>query len=262
MAKQGAAQKALEQHDLEVMSRKVKTECIEGDIPYNREVYTNHMKFLLKQTAESLLIVGKMLLVMKEKEPHGTFMQIVEDEVGLSHTSALRFMNAALKAEKYPTIEFAKFTKLANLYTLLEAPEEDLKELEEKGVLAGNSIDELQRMSVKEMRELIRKLRTEVDKVVKEEVKGLQAEKRALIKENERLKAFDPTDKDEEWSIEQMEAVEKAAHDFDMVLRKFAMDERVKDNPEVQAKVEAVQTRIEKRFELFRENWDAVMNAD
>ncbi len=271
MAKATAARKkaedkehqALALSDAERVSRDVKISVIEGDFPYNKTSYINQCKFLLKQTGEGLILIGQMLIIIKEKEaPHGSFMSIVEDEIGIPYHTAHRYMNIALKATKYPSIQFGKFDKLSNLYALLEAPEEDLKELESKGVLAGNSIEDLQRMSVKEMRELIRKLRDEVNKVVKEEVKGLKTENAALVKELNRLKAFDPENKSGDWCLDQINVVDDILGEADRALRKFMFDPRIRETPEVMAKVQGVIERMRTRVEMLSENFDAFLGEE
>lgn len=256
--------KALALRDAEEASRQIATEVLEGDLPYERNLYVNEVRFYLQRSAESIVEAGKRLLVLKEREGYGSFMAIISEDIGISHTTALRFMNAALKVEKYPQIKISKFTKLANLYTLLEAPDEDLKALEEKGVLAGRDMDELAAMSVKDMREMIKKLKTGVDAIIKEEVKGLETEKKALLKEVNRLKAFDPENNEADmvWCIEQMKSIEEMAKEFDTLLRKVSFDGRILNMPDIQARVEAVHRRMEKRFELFVKNWDAFVNGD
>ncbi|TAN62558.1 hypothetical protein EPN18_04490 [bacterium] len=254
---------ALHKSDVEFFTRKSKTMQIEGDLPYDRVLYMNEVRFYLQRTAEGIIEAGKRLLVIKEKEGKGEFMALVEDEIGIPYRTATRFMHTALKAEKYPAIttQLAKLASCCNVYALLEAPEEDLQELETKGVLAGNTVDDLQRMSVKEMRNLINKLKTESDKIVKAEVKALETEKRALVKELDRLKAFDPENTDISWSIAQMEAISKLHNEFDTALRLFAFDKRILAHPELQAKVEGIHREVEVRFKDFVENWDAFVDG-
>lgn len=247
---------ALEAHDIEMMSRKVRTGLIEGDQPYNRELYINEIRFLVSRTVADIMEARKRLLVIKEKEGYGDFTRICEEEVGIPHSTAYRFMNAALKSGKFPQINFKDFSHVGKVYALLEAPDEDLAELEEKGVLAGYGTDELRAMSVKEMRDLIRKLKSSTDKIVKEEVKALEAEKKALIKENERLAAFDPEGKDIGWSEEQMKAVKKALGVFNNTARRFVFDDRILDHPELQVKVEGILAEAEASLNLLKENWE------
>lgn len=163
--------------------RNALTVKLEGDLPYDRNIYVNEVRFLMKQTAEAIIEIGKRLLVIKEKEGFGNFMKVVEEEIGIPHRTATRFMNTAIKAEKFPVIQaLATVSKVNKVYTLLEAPEEDLKELEKKGVLAGKDMDELQRMSVKDMRELVKELRSGLNKATQKEMDELQ-KKNATMKQ-------------------------------------------------------------------------------
>ncbi len=247
---------ALEAHDIELMQRENRTEQLEGDSPYNKDVYIYECRFLMQKTAQAMIEMGKRLLVIKEKEGRGNFMKICEEEIGIPYRTASRFMNTALKAGKFPKIQTGQFGQFGSVYALLEAPEEELKELEEKGILAGYGVDELQAMSVKEMRDLIKKLKTETDKVVKEEVKGLVAEKKALIKENERLAAFDPEGRDVGWSEEQMKTIKLSLGGFNDTARRFIFDDRILEHPELQVKVEGLLAEAEASLNLLKENWE------
>lgn len=254
--------KALEAHDIEVMSRKVKTELIEGDSPYNKDLYVYECRFLMQKTAEAMIEMGKRLLVIKEKEGHGNFTKICEEEIGLPVRTASRFMNAAIRTGKYPKIDFGQFGRSGNVYALLEAPEEDLKELEEKGVLAGRDMDALNGMSVKEMRAEIKRLRGDVDKVVREEVKGLAAERKALLNEVQRLSVNDPDGKDIDWSEAQMKAVNEALRGFNDTSRRFVFDDRILEHPELQVKVEGLLAEAEASLRLLKENWENFVCED
>lgn len=252
---------AIEKNDIDYLARKSKTMQIEGEQPYNKDIYIHEVNFFLKSSAKNIIEAGKRLLVIKEKEGYGNFDKVLEEEIGIARRTAYRFMNIAIKSEKYPTIELCQLGTTSNVYALMEAPDEDLKELEEKGVMAGNTMDDLQRMSVKEMRELIKKLKTDTDKIIKEEVKNIEVEKKALIKELNRLKVFDPEAKTAPtWVVDQMEEVERQINEVDDTLRKFVFDPKVLEHPDIQAKVEAIQRRLEKRLELFVGNWDAFVN--
>ena len=117
-------------------------------------------------------------------------------------------------------------------------------------------------MGVKEMRDTIKKLKEGVDKVVKEEVKGLEVEKKALIRENERLSAFDPEGRDIGWSEEQMSAIKTALDVFNDTARRFVFDDRIKKHPELQVKVEGRLAEAEASLNLLKENWENFVSED
>jgi len=235
--------------------RLAKTAQIEGDQPYERTLYVNECRVYAARTAEAIIELGKRLAVIREKEPRGTFVSICEDEIGIPHSTAYRAINAALKAEQYPQIDFSHVGKMGKVYALLEAPDEDLKKLEEQGVMAGYTVEELDRMSVKDMRDLIRQLKKETDKIVKAEVKNIEAEKKALIKENDELRGRLPDSPDAEWAEELMGAVDEAYGEFENTLRSIAFDERILEAPDVQAIVEGAIAKVSKRVKALDSQW-------
>ncbi|MEW5745243.1 MAG: hypothetical protein AB1805_07405 [Nitrospirota bacterium] len=159
---------------------------IEGDLPYDRTLYINEACRYLRRSIEDILTVGKILLVIQAREK-GHFREIVESNIGIPHTTAYRFMNAALKADKFPAINMSQLGHVSKVYTLLEAPEEELQKLEQLGLFAGKDMDELDKMSVKELRDLVRELKTDTDKIVKKETGKLKSHNDILRKE---LKEF------------------------------------------------------------------------
>ncbi|MGL9774168.1 MAG: DUF3102 domain-containing protein, partial [Sodalis sp. (in: enterobacteria)] len=57
-------------------------------LPYERERIVHEARFYMAQSAEAMLEVGKRLIILKENEPHGDFMKIVEGNLGLSYRTA------------------------------------------------------------------------------------------------------------------------------------------------------------------------------
>ncbi|BAN99791.1 hypothetical protein E05_50250 [Plautia stali symbiont] len=132
-----------------------------GDgLPYERERIVHEARFYMAQSAEAMLEAGKRLIVIKENEPHGEFINIVTEQLGLTHTTAKRLMKASLKylspslQAKSPTlVSLGK----AKLYELMLEDDEELAELAEGGTIAGLTLDEVDRMSVRELRATLRK---------------------------------------------------------------------------------------------------------
>ncbi|MDA8106181.1 MAG: hypothetical protein M0Z71_12490 [Nitrospiraceae bacterium] len=256
------AHRALALKDAEDLQRQVRTNYIAADLPYDRDVYIREVRFFLGNAADAMIEAGKRLLVIQEKEGRGNFIQIVEEQLDMSKTTVYRLMTAALRAAKFPRIEFSHRWEKSKVYTLLEAPEEDLKELEDKGVLAGNTMDELSVMSRRDLTALVRDLKAAREVIAKGIEKEMRAEMKALQKEVKRLSAFDPEahSEDLEYLVEQVKTIDSALDEVDTMMRKFIVDERVLDHPEIQHKVEALQTRMRGRVEHFISNWDATVN--
>ncbi len=246
----------------ERLAREVKTAVVVGDLPYEKAVYVREVMFYLDNAADAMIEAGKRLLVIQEKEGRGEFVKLVEEEIGISRTMAYRMMNSALKREKFPKIDFSHRWEKSKVYTLLEAPEEDLKELESKGVLAGNTMDELAAMTRRELTALVRELKQDREAIAKGIEKEVKAEMNALRKEIKRLSPFDPEAKGEDlnYLVAQIESVDAVLNEVDDMLRKFVVDERVLDLPEIQARIEALQTRMRNRIESFTQDWDGFVN--
>ncbi|HGJ5882380.1 MAG TPA: DUF3102 domain-containing protein, partial [Arsenophonus sp.] len=69
-----------------------------GDgLPYERERIVHEARFYMAQSAEAMLEAGKRLIILKENEPHGEFMKIVEEQLGLQYRIARKMAQAALK---------------------------------------------------------------------------------------------------------------------------------------------------------------------
>jgi len=126
---------------------------------------------------------------------------------------------------------------------------------------AIDAMREIHQGTKKELSTRIEKLEKHSKKVIAEETKALSCERDALVKENVRLKAFDPGEKDHTWSVEQMTAVRAAAISFTAAVRKFSMDERITEDMHVQGQVEALMAETDKYFRALRQDWDETFTA-
>ncbi len=117
-------------------------------------------RFYMAQSAEAMLEAGKRLIILKENEPHGTFMKIVQEQLGLEYRIARKMAQAALKYLS-PTLESKvnTFSGLgrSKLYELMLEDDDDLAELAEGGTIAGLTLDDVDRMSVRELKAALRK---------------------------------------------------------------------------------------------------------
>ncbi|MEN3257975.1 hypothetical protein AAH678_03965 [Sodalis endosymbiont of Spalangia cameroni] len=132
-----------------------------GDgLPYERERIVHEARFYMAQSAEAMLEAGKRLIILKENEPHGEFMKIVEEQLGLQYRIARKMAQAALKylspmlESKVKSISHLGRTKL---YELMLEDDDDLVALAEGGTIAGLTLDEVDRMSVRELKAALRK---------------------------------------------------------------------------------------------------------
>ncbi|MGL9772927.1 MAG: DUF3102 domain-containing protein [Sodalis sp. (in: enterobacteria)] len=135
-------------------------------LPYERERIVHEARFYMAQSAEAMLEVGKRLIILKENEPHGDFMKIVEGNLGLSYRTAARVMQVLIKYLS-PTLQ-SKLPALATLgkiklFELMTEDDENLAALAEGGTIAGLTLDEVDRMSVRELKAKLRETRDNLE---------------------------------------------------------------------------------------------------
>lgn len=144
-----------------------------GDnLPYSYDRILNECAFFMEQSAAAAIELGKRLILIKEMEQHGKFGQAL-DYLGLTRSTASRVMSAVLKlpsnvATSQHLLGAAK-TK-GKLFELITLDAGDLQELSEGGTVAGLKLDDVDRMSVRELRAALRESRetiTSKDSVMK-----------------------------------------------------------------------------------------------
>lgn len=167
-----------------------------GDgVPYDRLRVVNEARFYMQQSAEAMLEAGKRLIQIKENEQHGDFVAIVEQELGLEPRVARRMMQASIKFLGNGTPGDPKRTTLsvlgkAKLYELMLEDDGELDALAEGGTLAGLKVDEIDRMSVRELREALRKQRQAADSRLAESQESLETARRVSQKKQEQIDAL------------------------------------------------------------------------
>lgn len=173
-------------------------------LPYDQQRVINECRFYMAQSAEAMLEAGKRLILLKEHEAHGEFTYIVTEQLGINERVARRMMQAAFKYNS-PQLE-AKRTTLAalgkaKLFELMAEDDEELAALAEGGSVAGLTLDDIDRMSTRELRLAIRKERQDagdsregLEKVIAQKDKKLNE----FSLELERLQRMPPEAKEAE----------------------------------------------------------------
>lgn len=129
-----------------------------GDgLPYHRRLYIDKARSHMARSAEEMLAAGRCLIVLKEHEPHGEWLHVL-DELSLDHTLAKRMMQAAVKfsngATSHHLIEAAG--NKSKLFELMALDNEELEALNEGGTVMGLTLDDIDRMPVSELRKTLR----------------------------------------------------------------------------------------------------------
>ncbi|RKO76184.1 DUF3102 domain-containing protein [Pectobacterium parmentieri] len=147
---------ALTEHRIQVMAQF-------GDgLPYERDRIVHEARFYMAQSAEAMLEAGKRLIMLKENEPHGEFVEIVREHLGIEPRIAQKMAQAALKFLSPELVSKAKTFSLlgrSKLYELMLEDDEELAQLADGGTVVGLTLDDVDRMSVRELRQSLREAR-------------------------------------------------------------------------------------------------------
>jgi len=156
-----------------------------GDgLPYDQLRIVNETRFYLQQSAEAMLEAGKRLVLLKEHEQHGEFTRCLED-IGVHPRAAQKMMHAAIKFTGAKR-SLATVLGKSKLLELITEEDDDLEALADGRTLAGHTLDEIDRMSVRELREALRR---EKEQRIKEQ----EVSERLLSKKDEKINELDKT---------------------------------------------------------------------
>ncbi len=181
-------------HSMEVMDKFSNGEA------YNETVWIERGRFAVRQTMEGMFELGRALIIIKEHTPHGRFAEIAEKEFGLGRRESQRLMNATLRfidpkmKQAQPKLMTLGKSKLLEL---LVEDDDTLLELAEGGEVNGNTFDDVDRMTVKELRVALRESRETAeakDKVIADKNKKVDELAEKLSKKQTGVKEPKPAD--------------------------------------------------------------------
>ena len=167
---------------------------------YNETVWIERGRFAVRQTMEGMFELGRALIIIKEHTPHGRFAEIAEKEFGLGRRESQRLMNATLRfidpkmKQAQPKLMTLGKSKLLEL---LVEDDDTLLELAEGGEVNGNTFDDVDRMTVKELRVALRESRETAeakDKVIADKNKKVDELAEKLSKKQTGVKEPKPAD--------------------------------------------------------------------
>lgn len=119
------------------------------------------IRFYQGRTVESLLEMGKRLLLLKEITPHGEFKAHLE-VLNIDYTMAKRFMSATVKFSKGATSHLLGAAgSTSKLLELAMLDDDEIQQLEAGESVRGIDLDDVDTMTVRELRAALRESRDE-----------------------------------------------------------------------------------------------------
>jgi hypothetical protein len=119
------------------------------------------IRFYQQRTAEACMELGKRLVLLKEASLHGEFKPRLE-LLGIEHTAATRFMAVATKFTKVATSQLLKAAnRQSKLIEMLVLDDDEIAGLEDGSTVRGINLDDIDRMSSRELRAALREAKEE-----------------------------------------------------------------------------------------------------
>ena len=129
---------------------------------YSEERWIERGRLAVRQTMEGMFELGRALIVLKEHTEHGRFVEIVKTQFGIDKSTAARLM-AATKRFTTPQMQKVQSRLMelgkSKLLELLVEEDDTLAELADGGDISGHTLDDVDRMTVKELRVALRESR-------------------------------------------------------------------------------------------------------
>ncbi|PJO78214.1 DUF3102 domain-containing protein [Neisseria brasiliensis] len=132
-----------------------------GEI-YSEERWIERGRLAVRQTMEGMFELGRALIVLKEHTEHGRFTEIVKTQFGIDKSTAARLISAT---QRFATPQMQKAApKLmdlgkSKLLELLVEEDVTLVGLAEGEEVNGLTLDDVDRMTVRELRVALRESR-------------------------------------------------------------------------------------------------------
>lgn len=126
-------------------------------MPYHVESYVARIRLNMQETGQRLVEIGVMLAEIREREDAPTYRGVL-DRLDLSERFARRAIQTALKVKGLPKLQALGSSKVLEL---LSEDDDTLDALEHGGTLAGLTLDDVDSMSVRELKATLRAERAE-----------------------------------------------------------------------------------------------------
>lgn len=136
---------------------------------YQRDVYIDQARFYMAQSAEAAVRLGITLTAIKEAEPHGEFLKILESDIEIPVRAAQRMMQAAVRFSSgagnrlLANAALAPHLNKSKMLELLTLDDDSLDELADGNSVLGIDLDDIAQMSSNQLRKALRDARLDLD---------------------------------------------------------------------------------------------------
>ena len=130
-----------------------------SELPAETELLMVETKWFLAQASIAFIEVGRRLIVLHERSEHGEWRKMLA-ELNIGKDTANRSMRVA---HKFGNLKSMLHLDPSKLVALLDVPDSELKHIDKKGVL-GMSVDAIDAMTVRQLRDKLREARAKTDK--------------------------------------------------------------------------------------------------
>lgn len=179
-------------HSVAVMSQ-----WANGEV-YDEKIFIERGRMKFQEAQDAFFEFGRILVVLKEHTPKGHFHELVKREFNIDPSVARRMIQATVKFCSPELLKSApKLIALgkSKLFELMSEDSEDLAELAEGGSVNGLTLDDVDRMTVSELRAALKETREDVEaarKVAEDKNKKIDTLTEQLTRSRLKAKQIDP----------------------------------------------------------------------
>ena len=157
------------------------------EMPYELERIENEIRFYQDQAGTSLLEMGRRLIRIKAHEGQGKFLESL-DRLGMAPRSA---QYAMLAARKFSNAQAPAYLGSEKIRALTVLDEDDIQTLEAGGAVAGMTLDDIDRMTSRELRANLRKEKEKSKKEKDARKKEREAFEKSMTQKDAKINELD-----------------------------------------------------------------------
>lgn len=157
---------------------------------YDRLRSIGEFRIHMNNAAQSLIEAGRILIQIKQNEPRGEFDQIIENDLGMSRSSAYKFIAATerlLGLDNSIVQTFGQIGKSKLLELITEIDDEEAKQLASGEVVKGVTLDEIDTMTTRELKAALRKAKADAELEAQKLKKELEAKDRRIAQRSQEV---------------------------------------------------------------------------